>query len=96
MSIFFCNIIMVPLLCVHAKGTGWKIRPRPKTGIIKIKFKKRLKKNGQYAVRCHCVTYGPASCCKKVHKAQHVGVNGASAVITVIKGLLTQTRVLTM
>ena len=34
---FFCNVIMVSILYVHAKKTGWKIRPRPKTVILKIK-----------------------------------------------------------
>ena len=29
---------MVSILYVHAKRTGWKIRPRPKTVIVKIKF----------------------------------------------------------
>ena len=38
MSIFFCNVIMVSLLYVHAKRTGWKIRPRPETVIFKIKM----------------------------------------------------------
>ena len=27
---FFCNVIVVSILYVHAKRTGWKIRPRPK------------------------------------------------------------------
>ena len=34
---FFCNVIMVSLLYVHAKKNGWKIRPWPKTVILKIK-----------------------------------------------------------
>ena len=29
---------MVSLLYVHARRTGWKIRPRPKTVILKIKM----------------------------------------------------------
>ena len=28
MSIVFCDVIMVSLLCVYAKRTGWMIRPR--------------------------------------------------------------------
>ena len=35
---FFCNVIMVSLFYVHAKRIGWKIRPRPKPVILKIKF----------------------------------------------------------
>ena len=38
MLIFFCNVIMVSLLYVHAKRTGWKIRPWPETVILKIKM----------------------------------------------------------
>ena len=38
MLIFICNVIMVSILYAHAKRTGWKIRPRPKTVIPKIKF----------------------------------------------------------
>ena len=43
MSIFFFNVIMVSILYVHAKRTGWKIRPRPKAVILKIKFKFKFK-----------------------------------------------------
>ena len=39
LSIFFCNGIMVSLLCVYAKRTGWKISPRSKTVILTIKLK---------------------------------------------------------
>ena len=38
MSIFFCNVTMVSILYVHAKTTGWNIRPWPKTVILKIKI----------------------------------------------------------
>ena len=38
MLIFFCNVIMVSSLYVHGKRTGWKIRPWPKTVILKIKM----------------------------------------------------------
>ena len=37
MLIFSCNVIKVSLLYVHAKSAGWKIWPRPKTIILKIK-----------------------------------------------------------
>ena len=42
--IFFCNVIMVSVLYVRAKRTGWKIRPRPETAILTKKKKKKKKK----------------------------------------------------
>ena len=35
---FLYNVMMVSLLFVHAKRIGWKIRPRPKIVILKIKI----------------------------------------------------------
>ena len=35
---FFCNAIMVSLLHVHTKRTGWEIRSQPKTVILKTKM----------------------------------------------------------
>ena len=40
---FFYNAIMVSVLYVRAKRTGWKIRPWPETVILKIKFKIQFK-----------------------------------------------------
>ena len=42
MPVFFCNVIMVSILYVHAKRTGWNIRPRPKTDMLKIKFNSKF------------------------------------------------------
>ena len=44
MSIFFCNIILVSLLYVHVKRTGGKIRPRPKTVILKMKTIQKIQR----------------------------------------------------
>ena len=45
-SIFSVIVIMVSLLYVHAKRTGLKIRPRPKTIILKIRNDSNDSKDG--------------------------------------------------
>ena len=35
---FYCNVIMGSLLYVHAKRTCWKIRPRSRAALLKIKM----------------------------------------------------------
>ena len=54
---FFCNVIMVSLLCVHAKRTGWKIRLRSKTVILKIKNIKKPQMNQilKHFKMSHCI-----------------------------------------
>ena len=37
MLFLLCDVTMVSLLYVHAKRTGWRIRPPPKTIILNIK-----------------------------------------------------------
>ena len=59
MSIFFCNVITVSILYVHAKRTSWKIRPRPKTVVLKIKLNSKIQfkfSSDLIVMLCVCIT----------------------------------------
>ena len=110
MSIFFCNVIMVSfmvsLLCVYAKRTGWKVRPWPKTVILKIKLIQMIHRHWPYLQLSSSSLALPAvivfiiglTCSYHLHHWPYLQLSSSSlalpAVIIFIIGLICSYRLL--